>query len=153
MSRSGYYHGGNEWAFICWRGAVAQAIRGRRGQVLLREMAEVLDAMPVKELVAGALQDGDKVCALGAVGVNRGMNMAELDPKNPLLVAHAFGIARALAAEIAYINDEDPFAGTLGRARWDVETTRWLWQEESPADRWARVRKWVGSKLLKGDSK
>jgi hypothetical protein len=37
MSRSGYSDDLENWSLIRWRGAVASAIRGRRGQAFLRE--------------------------------------------------------------------------------------------------------------------
>lgn len=49
MSRSGYCDDGeNGWATICWRGAVKSALRGKRGQSFLLELAEAMDAMPTK---------------------------------------------------------------------------------------------------------
>jgi hypothetical protein len=47
MSRSGYSDDHSEWDLIRWRGAVASAIRGKRGQAFLRELLVALDAMPV----------------------------------------------------------------------------------------------------------
>jgi hypothetical protein len=44
------------WSHIRWRGAVASAIRGGRGQAFLREMLAAMDAMPVKRLVANELR-------------------------------------------------------------------------------------------------
>ena len=46
MSRSGYTDDMEDmWQHICWRGAVASAIRGRRGQAFLREMLAAMDAI------------------------------------------------------------------------------------------------------------
>ena len=51
MSRSGYTDDfDDQWALIRWRGAVTSAIRGKRGQEFLREMAAAMDAMPEKSL-------------------------------------------------------------------------------------------------------
>ena len=124
MSRSQYSEDLEQQEHAMWRGAVASAIRGKRGQRLLAEMGSALDAMKEKRLVADALvtEDG-QVCALGAVGVARGLDMADLHPHDREAVALRFGIADALAAELAYINDE--------AAPYD------------PADRWVYVRAWV----------
>jgi hypothetical protein len=125
VSRSGYTDEMDDsWALIRWRGAVESALSGKRGQALLREMAAALDGMPVKELVRGELEDGDSVCALGAVGRCRGLKMAEIDPEDYEQVAAKFGIAEALAREIEYENDE---------GGWN----------ETPAARWQRMRAWV----------
>ena len=88
MSRSGYSDDSddsddcNDWAFIRWRGAVDSAILGRRGQRLLKEMRQALDAMPVKQLIAEELERDGLVCALGAVGRARGLNMTGIDPED-----------------------------------------------------------------------
>ena len=52
MSRSGYHDGIDQWDLIRWRGAVASAIRGKRGQAFLREMLDALDALPEPKLIA-----------------------------------------------------------------------------------------------------
>ena len=53
MSRSGYSDDAENVAM--WRGQVANATRGRRGQKLLRDMVAALDAMPDKRLFQGHL--------------------------------------------------------------------------------------------------
>lgn len=129
MSRSGYSEdfcgGGSEWSLIRWRGAVNSAIKGKRGQAFLREMLTALDAMPEKRLVDGVLEESGQVCALGAVGKARGLDMSNLDPHDRETVAGTFGIADALGAEIMYENDEAGF-----------------W-EETPEARFVRIRAWV----------
>lgn len=135
MSRSGYSDEiGHIWSWICWRGAVTSAIRGKHGQAFLREMAAVLDAMPVKELAAHELVEEDgSVCALGAVGVSRGIpNLAEIDAHDERAVAKAFGIPRALACEIMYINDDFNY-----------------WRTATDAQRWTYMREWVEEQLRK----
>lgn len=124
-----------------WRGAVAQAIRGKRGQALLRDLAEGMDAMPIKELIAEDLRTEDgAVCALGAAGVKRGINLEVLarreeeDGWNSDQIAEAFDIAGALAKEIQYVNDEGAH-------------DQWKPKKETPAERWTRVRKWVAEHL------
>jgi hypothetical protein len=160
MSRSGYHDDGGGWSLICWRGAVAAAMRGKRGQAFLKEMLAAFDAMPEKRLVAGRLVfDGmpevpwnpyphediivgadvlvtgcgepvhvGEVCALGAVGLARNLDMSGLHPDDPGPVADAFGIAAAMSREIVYMNDE----------HWDVET---------PEQRFTRMRAWVAENI------
>jgi hypothetical protein len=140
MSRSGYSDDcDNEWSAICWRGAVASAIRGRRGQAFLREMAQAMDAMPEKKLFVGEIvaEDGG-VCAIGSVAIKRGVDTKRIDPEDRDQVAAVFGISPAMAAEIAYMNDEyfEP------------------WREElPPEERWKKVRAWVESKIIKEEVK
>lgn len=82
-----------------------RAIAGRRGQAFLRELIEVLDAMPVKELIDGELRSGDRVCALGAVAVARGVDTTGLDSQDLEKVAAALGISTRLAVEVSHQND------------------------------------------------
>jgi hypothetical protein len=133
MSRSGYTDDCGDGSLNLWRANVRRAIQGKRGQAFLREMADALDAMPVKELVADELvRDNDHVCALGAVAASRRLNVSELDIYNPYDVGDALGISSILAREIAYENDEG------GPLRGPIET---------PAQRWTRMRQWVSTRL------
>ena len=130
MSRSGYSDDGEDgWQLIMWRGAVASAIRGRRGQAFLKEMLAALDAMPVKRLVADDLEKDGEVCAIGSVGKARGTPMAGIDPEDYGAIAKAFGISEALAREAMFVNDES----------WFAETT--------PEARFTRVRAWVAAQI------
>lgn len=104
---------------IRWRGMVKSAIRGKRGQAFLRELVEALDAMPEKRLVANDLVRDGAVCAIGSVGLRRGVDMAALDPEDYDAVAGAFGIARPLVQEIEFENDEAAaYCTPEGRWRW-----------------------------------
>ncbi len=134
MSRSGfsdYDDYGDNWATIRWRGAVTSALRGRRGQAFLREMLAALDALPEKRLVAEDLETRDddpqarQVCALGAVGWARGLDMREVDPEDCERVAGLFRVPRALAEEVMYMNDEG------------------VYRTETPEQRFTRMRAWV----------
>lgn len=125
MSRSNYDDDCDGWALIRWRGAVKAAIRGERGQALLRDLRDALDAMPSKRLIAESLESSGAVCALGALGRTRGIDMAQIDPDDSETVAKKFGIADALAREIVYKNDECSA------------------YKETEAERWIRMRAWV----------
>lgn len=127
MSRSGY---SDDYEYcMLWRAAVDRATFGVRGQRFLRKLRDALDAMPVKRLIADAIvNESGEVCALGSVDP-----AAKLDPEDSEAVAKHFDIAPALAAEIAYINDEDGYW-----ARADSET---------PEARWHRVREWVDKQI------
>lgn len=138
MSRSGYVDDCEDnWSLIRWRGAVASAVRGRRGQAFLRELLAALDAIPTESLIAGDWHDLRGVCALGAVAHRRGVDLSGIDPggtRVPRAVADALGIPESLAAEVMYKNDES--AG--------------YWYQETPEHRWARVRSWVASLVERG---
>lgn len=132
MSRSGYIDDCDQWDLIRYRGAVKSAMRGARGQAFLRDLLAALDALPEKKLVEGELETSDgSVCALGALGRVRGVEMKGLDPENIERVASVFGIADSLAREVVYENDEA--AG--------------YWAKETPEARFARVRKWVANSI------
>lgn len=117
MSRSGYSDDGDDLGLGRWRGQVASAIRGKRGQAFLRDLIEALDAMPEKKLIANELEAKGNVCAIGSVGVKRGVDMSKLDPEDPDGIAGAFGIAHQLVQEIEYMNDE-AFYGKDAEGRW-----------------------------------
>lgn len=140
MSRSGYSDDG-EYLEL-WRASVDRALKGKRGQNFLRELIGSLDALPEKSLIAEDLQDGSgNVCALGAVGKMRGLDMSKLDPENYMRLSKTFGIAQAMVQEIEYMNDE-----------------YWNWErnddgervEITPRGRWERMRKWAQENIQGG---
>lgn len=105
MNRSNYSDDLDTWDLIRWRGAVKSAIRGRRGQSLIRELLEALESLPDKRLCANEFANDGDYCALGALGRLRGMDLRSLDPGDTTSISAAFGIADALAREIMYEND------------------------------------------------
>lgn len=124
MSRSGYSDDCENVQL--WRGAVDRATFGSRGQAFMRRLRDALDAMPVKRLIVGELvDDNGEVCALGAVDPAK-----DVDAYEPEDVAEHFGIARALACEIVYQNDESDWHGG-----------------ETPEQRWVRMRAWVEKQI------
>lgn len=121
-------------------GAMRSAIRGRRGQQLLRDLIAGLDALPVQELAAGSLVDPETgcVCALGAVRIQRGANAVPLDfdPTDPDIdwrdLAKPFDISETLAHAVISENE-------YGSRRND---------EQSRRRRWQSVRAWAVGNLL-----
>lgn len=130
MSRSGYTDDCDDmWDHIRWRGAVKSAIKGKRGQAFLKEMLDALDALPEKKLIARELEAEGAVCALGAVGRARSIDMSGIDPDDPETVAGVFCISDALTREIVAENDDSgPY-------------------KETPENRWARMREWVAKQI------
>jgi len=130
MSRSNYSEDIDGWSLIRWRGAVNSALKGKRGQTLLAEMAVALDALPNKRLIADELisKEGE-VCALGAIAKYKALDVYDIDPHCSEQVSAVFNIADALAREIAYENDE----------HWG----------DNPEKRWQRMRSWVNENLVK----
>lgn len=128
MSRSGYSDDCDNLAL--YRHSVDVATNGKRGQAFLRDLVTALDALPQKRLIAEDLVAPDgSVCALGALGVKRGIDMKQFDPYEPQPIGEAFNIAKCLAAETVYMNDEY-FEGC------------------TPEQRWEHMRKWAAENLL-----
>lgn len=131
MGRSGYSDCLDSTELNLWRGAVESAIRGARGQKLLRDMLAALDAMRQKRLVADELLRADgEVCALGAVALARRIDVDGVAPEDREQVAQLFDIAPALAAEIVFENDQD-----------------FSYSRETPEQRWVRMRAWVAKQI------
>lgn len=168
MSRSGLYEddGEDTLAHGRWRGAVMSAIRGKRGQAFLRELADALDAMPEKHLVAGALQSEDGChCTLGVIGLKRGLDVASMDVDDYDAIAGSLQVNAKIAQEIMWENDETfsdwehveaeicgpmrppYFAGNRGW--YHEEHVRWVRVTKGNAgfERWKHMRAWVESQL------
>jgi hypothetical protein len=130
MSRSGYSQDLEPWDLIRWRGQVASAIRGKRGQKLLVDLKAALESMEDKRLWPGELKNPEgEMCALGVLGVTRGIDLDKIDPEEPEQVADAFDIATQLAQEIVFENDE-----------------AYGWHEP-PEHRYIRILRWVESNI------
>ncbi len=137
MSRSGFTDDCDSNICYLWDSVVKRATKGKRGQAMLHDLREALDALPKKRLVSGSFQRiNGEVCTLGALGVARGVDMramsdeAEAGGYVAMEAAEAFGVARSLAAEIMYQND-DAYYGP----------------PEDPEARWSRMRAWVESRI------
>jgi hypothetical protein len=106
---------------------IARATKGKRGQAFLRALAEALDAMPEKRLVADELETAEGgVCALGCLGKAQGKDLRGVDTEDYDKLGELFGIAPLLAREVMFENDDD-----------------FGYRTETPEVRWQRVRRWV----------
>lgn len=135
MSRSGYTedYDDDPLAMGRYRQAVQRAMDGKRGQAFLRDLLATLDAMPDKRLQAGnfATASGE-FCTLGAHAARKGIavdDLGDAEDCDTERVGDRFGIARSMAAEIMYENDEGAY------------------RSETPEQRWTRVREWVRESL------
>lgn len=89
-----------------------------------------MDKMTEKKLIAHELvTSSNEVCAVGVVCRARGLDVSGVDVKDPDRVGQLVGISRSMTAEIEFENDE-------GNRR-----------DETPEERWTRMRKWVGDNL------
>jgi hypothetical protein len=132
---------------------------------MLKELVEALDAMEDKRLYPGSFATADgEFCALGVLGTKRGTKMDDLLDEykdcDPEKVAHRFGIARAMAAEIMYLNDEHMFycwewvdVEICGPMRpwhpdWGMHTRSVrVPRDNHPRERWERMRAWAVQNL------
>lgn len=167
MSRSGYTDDFDYYDPLAhgrWRQAVKRALEGKRGQALLRELVEALDAMEDKRLYPGSFATAEgEFCTLGVLGAKRGTKMDDLgdeDDCDTQLVGRRFGIAPAMAAEIMYLNDEylveewhwgevdlcgpvRPYWPDWGKQTRDIR----VHNENHAAERWQRMRAWAVENL------
>jgi len=165
MSRSGYTDDNEDpLAHGRWRQAVRRSLEGKRGQALLRELVEALDAMPDKRLYSGSFATAEgEFCTLGVLGAKRGTKMDDLGDEHDCdtaTVGQRFGIAPAMAAEIMYMNDEyavdewkwvdvefcgpvRPYYPDCGRHTKSVR----VHNDNHPRERWQRMRAWAAANL------
>lgn len=123
MSRSGYSDDCEHLEL--WRANVDSALRGKRGQKFLRELASAMDAMPEKKLIRGELISArGECCTIGVVCKLRNLDVSKVDVYEPEEVGKLVGISRVMAAEIEHMNDN------------------WV-DDPTPEARWERMRKWV----------
>lgn len=163
MSRSGYTDDNEDpLAQGRWRQAVRRSLEGKRGQMLLRELVEALDAMRDRRLYSGSFATAEgEFCTLGVLGAKRGTKMDDLGDDydcDTATVGQRFGIAPAMAAEIMYMNDEYAvdewkwvdveICGPL-RDNWRGQRVRSVrvHNDNHPVERWQRMRAWAVANL------
>ncbi len=134
MSRSGYSEDCENLEL--YRASVASAINGKRGQAFFRELKESLDALPNKRLIDGVLVSADgECCAMGAIAIKRGEDTSGVDPYERDQIGKMFNIAPSLAAEVAFVNDDE-----------------WSGGDATPELRYERVYKWVVAQIRPVDT-
>lgn len=125
-----------------WESAFARAVRGPRGQRLLRELEAALLAMPDRRLAEGAIARDGMVCAVGAYvamrrvneGASWGQAIAALEAERgdgeddddlaAMWLGESLGMARTIAWELAFANDES-YGGMMPEAR-HAAILRWV---------------------------
>lgn len=172
MSRSGYTEGDcsdtEDFLRMCgWNANVRRCIAGRAGQAFMWELYLALEALPVRRLIQHALEADGSYCSLGAVARYRGMEIPaelrgsveeeeeyELEEKYAAM-GGLFGIKDMLAREVMWRNDDDDdvhYAEGPPKATRHYPNGPWCKhgeprREETPEERWQRIRSWVVSKL------
>jgi hypothetical protein len=131
MSRHGYSDNADNLAM--WRGVIASATRGKRGQAFFRALVEALDAMPEKRLVEGELETKEgAVCALGCLGKARGIAVGGVNTEDWGTLGELFDIAPQLAQEVMFVNDD----------QWHLSRS-----ETASEARWRLVRDWAARQI------
>lgn len=158
MGRSGYDDDGDCESnyYLLYPSIVRRATNGKRGQEFFKSLTSALEALPEKRLVPNELEtETGGVCALGALGRVRGVELAKLDPDNVGEVAKAFRVAETLVREVTHANDDEfrhyekriplYWVPTL-QDQWRVEPA--LRIPETPEERYHRVLDWARSKVI-----
>ena len=124
--------------FELWEANCQRSLRGKAGQRELRELEAALLALPAKRLVHGVLRtdDGD-VCAIGAYGQYKGVDLTEFDPEDESdKVGVAGGMPHLVAWAVVDLND-----GYLGWYYGDV------FVRYTPEQRYDKMLAWVRAQL------
>lgn len=129
MSRSGYSEDLLQWDMIRWRGRIASATRGKRGQEFFHGLISALDALPEKRLIKSELVSGNECCAIGSL-LRKDHDLTDVDPEDHERLGTLANIPACLVQEVECINDDD--FGYL---------------DETPEHRWTRVREWAVKQL------
>lgn len=156
MSRSGYDYDGDYESnyYLLYPSIVRRATNGKRGQEFFKALRSALEALPEKRLVPDELQtENGAVCALGALGRVRGIELSKLDPEDVDGVAKTFGVAATLVREVTHAND-DEFKQHGKRIPMYWVPTSWMdsgkmsYIPETPEERYERVLGWVSSQIV-----
>jgi hypothetical protein len=148
-SRSGLISSNDcdHWSYIRWRGAVASAIKGKRGQAFIRELKEALEAMPAKRLIKDELINAEgEVCAVASVMKARGLDASSVHVDDYDRIAELLGVNAKLIQEIEWENDHArkfyvlPYTGYAYQAKTHYD--------ESPEQRWKELHGWCEANLI-----
>jgi hypothetical protein len=115
-------------------------IASRNGQRALRDFRDALEAMPKRELVHGAIvTSAGGACAVGVYALAKGLDLSqymdaveEYGDVTTIEIGRRAGLAKALAIQIGYMNDE-----------WFPAPNRIGGRGYSDAQRWDGIHKWV----------
>lgn len=91
--------------FELWQANCQRSLSGRNGQAALAELEAALLALPDKRLVAGEFDDGENVCAIGALARFKGIT-PKADPEYEMEeVGVECGMPRMVAWKVVEMND------------------------------------------------
>jgi hypothetical protein len=141
---------GDMWGYVRYRGALRNAIKGKRGQAFLKELLEAIEALPEKKLAVGAFRDRDGCAsALGALALKRGHSPDELAGfhyMTPDQLARFFGIQPVLIRHIVHMHDvEIPFICAYRHNNITLEIED---DEETRAEAWRDMHNWLNRSIV-----
>ena len=116
--------------FFLWQANCERSLRGRQGQVELKELRAALLALPQKRLILGLLEDeqGD-LCAIGAYAKRKGLDLSKYDVDSDTPdVGIEGGMPRLVAWKVVEMNDIE-------------------FDHLTPEKRYEQMLAWVESKL------
>jgi len=131
----------------------SRQLRGKKGQVFLRELLAALEALPEKKLIEGAVARGGHVCSLGAVALKRRVDAGEdrdkvlaelaavdVDPYEgePIWdwATRVLAVPSLIAWDIPQENDDDGYTGKYVDGKY-------VRQEVTPEMRYDRMVRYV----------
>ena len=127
--------------FALWEANCRRSLQGKAGQRELREMEAALLALPAKRLVQGVLlsDDGD-VCALGAYGRYKGLDLTSFETCDKEITGVEVGIAGGMPRLVAWavVDRNDRLDG-----QYQVGTFVLL----TPEERYDQMLAWVRAQL------
>lgn len=142
--------------FALWDANCRRSLKGKAGQIALREFEAALLALSDKRLIHGALTDDHGgVCAIACYAKYKGVDIAQFDPEDESdAVGVAAGMPRLVAWEVVALNDMhldtvwEVADGPLNR--WDATYKGGipLIRNMTPEERYDKVLAWVRAHIL-----
>jgi hypothetical protein len=145
--------------FALWDANVRRSLKGKAGQLALRDLRDALLALPEKRLIANVLMDDEGgVCAVGAYAKAKGLDLERFDPEDESdEVGVVAGMPRLVAwsvvAQNDFVNDVVWEVAHGPLRRWDAHYKGGipLVREMTPEERYERILAWVDAQLRGGD--
>jgi hypothetical protein len=124
--------------FGLWQANCRRSLSGRSGQAALRELEAALLALPSKRLIAGELNDGKDVCAIGAL-VRYKRHIPVADPEDQMEeIGVECGMPRLVAWKVVELNDVE----LMGRYDYS-DDPHGRFVPLTPEGRYIAMLKWV----------
>jgi hypothetical protein len=123
--------------FELWQANCQRSLSGKIGQAALRDLLAALLALPSKRLIANELDDGENVCAIGALARYKGLPARTVEDADTQDVGIECGMPRLVAWKVVELNDVE----------FDYKWAEGKRIEYTPEERYSAVLKWVQGAL------